>query len=98
MTNESKRDWENFFKVGELDYSEEEFRANGCPADYTVHIANAIIRKELAKTPMVYGCDAIPSGLRKWYVDTIKEDTHTAKLIQIEEIKRDPISDPNKGD
>lgn len=96
MTNESKRDWENFFKPE--DFGAKEWDESRPLAPQLINeillpqtaakIANEIIRKELEKAPRVYGCDAIPSGLRKWYVDTVKEDTHTARLICIEEIKK----------
>lgn len=120
MTNESKRDWENFFKPYEFVMTPQEvleaskqikdYDESYEPDRWTIsqivmsNKCNEAIRKELEKAPRVYGTftedlkRAKFSGPLDWTERYHLQPSHTARLICIEEIKRDPISDPNKGD
>ncbi len=89
MTNESKRDWENFFKPSDFRYGASPDIEQILSEREAAEIANEIIRKELEKTPKV--------RLRNVWGDMVWEedktigikDAKTAKLICIKEIKRD---------
>lgn len=81
------RDWQNFFGPDEFDVSEEEFRAMGCPVNPETVKANRLIREEIEKAVVVYRYHGSESD---WRTRQCPSDTHSAKLICIEEIK------PNK--
>ena len=93
MTNESKRDWNNLLTA--KDFWKEDRSELGvltirsvCATE-AAHIANEIIRKELEKAPRVYGYRELGGTQHMVYFEGARSgDTHTARLICIEEIKK----------
>lgn len=76
------RDWENFFRPEDFSRLDKLPKSFPLSWDGVAEIANAILRKEIAKAPVVYSDNARV----EWIANACELDTNKARLIMVEEI------------
>lgn len=91
MTNPNEIDWENPFKASDLkipDYSSRGFTAG--EVEFLVAHLNARFRELIKNAPVVYS-DKSYKEPQSWDLHKLVGDTHSAKLICIEELFHNSI-------
>lgn len=80
-----KRDWQEFFKPEDFNTANEgEFKHLGWPQHYMAAKANKLLCEALKEAPEVYASQP----LEVWMFRASAAPTHSARLIDMREIKR----------